>query len=74
MEHSSHVLGDRGSGLHRFESWSSQTNDLKIDTCRFQARCSGLLGSSEDSLAQCQDNLGYQVMVLVPKSLSGAEL
>ena len=28
----------------RFEPYSSQTNDFKIDTYRFLARCSALLG------------------------------
>ena len=31
-------------GPHDFEPWSSQTNDLKIDTCHFLARYSALLG------------------------------
>ena len=29
----------------------------KIDTCRFVARCSALLGQGKDWLALCQDNL-----------------
>ena len=29
---------------HRFEAWSSQTKDFKIDTCRFLAWRLGLLG------------------------------
>ena len=29
----------------------------KIDTCRFQARCSGLLGYGKGWLVQCQDNV-----------------
>ena len=28
-----------------------------IDTCCFLARCSALLGSGEEWLAQCQDNV-----------------
>ena len=46
--------------------WSRQTNDFKIDTCRFLARPSALLGYGKNWLAQCQDNVtvGYQAMVL----------
>ena len=32
------------SGTRRFETWSSQTKDFKIDTCRFLAWCSALIG------------------------------
>ena len=31
-----------------FETWLSQTNDVKIDTCHFLARCSALLGYGLD--------------------------
>ena len=44
VEHPSPVLGDRGIQTHGFEPWSSQTNDLKIDTCHFLAMRSSLLG------------------------------
>ena len=43
VEHPSHGLGDWGSEPHGFELWSTQTNDFKIDTCRFLARHSALL-------------------------------
>ena len=46
-----------GSGPCRFEPWSSQTSDFKIDTCRFLIRHSALLGERKDWLARCQDNL-----------------
>ena len=39
-----------------FESWLSQTNDFKIDTCHFLARRSALLGEVKDWFAQCQDH------------------
>ena len=32
-----------GAGDRGFELWSSQTNDLKGDTCRYLAWCSALL-------------------------------
>ena len=44
------------SGLRCFQTLSSQTNNLKIDTCRLLAWRSALLGSGKDWLAQCQDN------------------
>ena len=31
-------------GPHGFEPWSSQMNDLEIDTCRVIIRCLALLG------------------------------
>ena len=34
----------RESEPRRFELWSSQTNDLKIDTCCYLAWCLALLG------------------------------
>ena len=40
-----------------FESYSSQTNDLNIDTSRFLAWRSALLGYGKNWLAQCQDNV-----------------
>ena len=42
-----------------FDPWSSQTNDLTIDTSHFLARLLALLGSGKDLLAgsQCQDNV-----------------
>ena len=40
-----------------FKPWWSQTNDFKIDTCRFLARQLALLGSGKDWSAQCQDNV-----------------
>ena len=40
-----------------FDSWSSQTNDLKIDVCCLLVRRSALLGYGKDWLAQCQANL-----------------
>ena len=36
---------------------SSQTNDFKIDICRFLARRSALLGQGKDWFVQCQDNV-----------------
>ena len=36
---------------------SSQTNDFNLDTCRFLAWRSELLGLGKDWLAQCQDNM-----------------
>ena len=50
------VLRDRAIQIHRFEPWSCQTNDLKIDSCRFLARCSVLSGEGKDWLVQCHDN------------------
>ena len=50
---------DRGfkSGPHSFQILqSSQTNKVKIDTCRSLACRSTLLGYGNDWLAQCQDN------------------
>ena len=44
------------------EPWSNQTNDLNIDTCRFLARYSVLLGSDKDWLAQCGDNVTVWVI------------
>ena len=32
------------SGVCGFETWSSQTNYFKIDTCHFLAKCSALIG------------------------------
>ena len=43
VERPAPVLGDRGSEPPRLKHWSSQTNDFKIDTYRFLARCSALL-------------------------------
>ena len=40
-----------------FKPRSSQTNDFKIDTCRFLARHLALLGQGKDWLIQCQDNV-----------------
>ena len=51
-----------------------QTNDLKIDSYHFLARRSAFLGEGEDWLAQCQDNVECQVMVLVVWSPSVAAL
>ena len=45
------------AGDHGFEPRSSQTNDLKIDTCRLLARCLALLGQNKDWLVHCQDNV-----------------
>ena len=45
------------SGPHIFESWLSQTNDLKIDTCRALAWHSALLRYGKVWFAQCQDNM-----------------
>ena len=39
-----------GSEPHGFKPWSSQTNDIKLDTCCFLARCSALLGQSKEQL------------------------
>ena len=54
VEHLSHI-GD--SEPHALEPRLGQTDDLKIDTCRFPARRSVLLGWDKDWLAQCQKNL-----------------
>ena len=43
-----------GFGPHGFERWSSQSDDLKIYTCRFLARSSALLGYAKDWLAHFQ--------------------
>ena len=40
-----------------FEPWLSQTNDFKMETCRFLAWRLVLLGKGKDWLAQCQDNV-----------------
>ena len=53
----SHQLVDRGIRTHGFEPRSSQTNDIKIDACRFLARCSTLLGYGKDWFAPSQDNV-----------------
>ena len=54
-----------GFGPRRFEPWSSQTNELKIDSCRFLARHSALLGYGNGWLTQCQDNVNaWDIMVL----------
>ena len=47
------------SELCGFESWSSQTNDLKIDTYRFLARAMTISWKGQDWIAQvqCQDNV-----------------
>ena len=37
-----------GLGSSGLEPWLSQTNELKIDTCRFLARCSAFLGLDKD--------------------------
>ena len=39
---------DCGIVTHRFDSWSSQTNDIQFDTCRFQDSRSALFGYSKD--------------------------
>ena len=44
---------------HGYVPWSSQTDNLKIDTCRFLARHSALLGTVKAWLAQCQDNVTW---------------
>ena len=41
---------------HVFESWSSQTNNFKIDTCCFLAWLSAILGEGKDWFVQCRDN------------------
>ena len=46
-----------GFGPYGFKPWSRKPNDLKIDTCRFLARCFALLGLGKDWLAQYQDNV-----------------
>ena len=51
------LLGDWGIEPHGFEPWSSQTNDIKFDTCHFLARHSALLGDGKDQLVWCQDNM-----------------
>ena len=51
-----------------FEPWSSQTNDYTIDTGRFLAKRSELLGYGKDCFAQCQ------VVILAALSPSGAVL
>ena len=69
--------GGRGIQTHGFESWSSQISDLLMDTCRFLARCSVLLGLGKDWLVQCQDNVTewvYQVMILAAWSVNVAAL
>ena len=54
----SRVSVSRGeSGPHGFEPWSSQANDIKINTCHFLARYSALLGQGNDWLAQSEDNV-----------------
>ena len=37
--------------------WSSQINDLEIDTCRLIARPLAIFGQGKDRLAQCHDNV-----------------
>ena len=45
VECPSSILEDQGGfGPYEFEPWLSRTNNLKIDTCRFLARFSALLG------------------------------
>ena len=45
------------SGAHGFETWSCQTKDFKIDTCRFLPSHMALIGLGNDWLALCQDNV-----------------
>ena len=55
--HPSPSLGDREIPTNELEHWSSQSNDFKIDTCHFLARCMALLGEGKDWLVQFQDNV-----------------
>ena len=48
VEHPSPVLGDKGFKCHGFKHWSSQTNDLKIDTGCYLACRSALLGYGKE--------------------------
>ena len=52
----------------KYPNRQSNPTDFKIDTCRFLARHSPLLGWGKGWLAQCQDNViewdGYQIMAL----------
>ena len=45
-------MGDRGAGPSRFERWSSQTNDFKINTCRFLPGHSVLLRYGKDTVTE----------------------
>ena len=47
----------RKSESYWFERQSSQTDNRKIDICRFLARRSSLLGECKDWLAQCPSNV-----------------
>ena len=46
---------EHGVRTHGFQSWPSQTNDLKMYVCRFLDWA--LLGYGKDWLAQCQDDV-----------------
>ena len=51
----SNVAGS-SPNLADFETWSSQTSDIKLDTCRSLAWCLILLGYGKDWFVQCPDN------------------
>ena len=55
---------DSGIRTHGFKPWSSQTNDLENDTCRFLLLASSLalLGQDKDWLAECPDNVSEWVI------------
>ena len=58
VEHLSPAIGRLGdSDFTGSNHGQVKTNDFKIDTGRFLARCSTLLEYGKDWLAQCQDNV-----------------
>ena len=57
MSRASRFGRSRGFGPHGFYPWLSQTNDLKVYTCRSLTRRSALSGYDKDWFTQCQDNV-----------------
>ena len=53
VEHPSHSSVHHGIQTHQFETWSSESNDLKTDACHFKARHLALLGYNKGWLVQC---------------------
>ena len=57
VDRPSPTLRVHGIQTQGFEPWSSQTHDLKPDSCHNIAKLSALLGEGKNCLAQYQDNV-----------------
>ena len=51
------LMGSNPDLVGLIEPWSSQTNDIKIDTCHSLVWHSAGLGQGRDWMTQCQDTM-----------------